>query len=102
MSWIDINVQLPPENKYVIVKVPHMPWRDFDDPTGVFHDVAKMRKGISMQERSALKDEDERKITWYGEDEGFNNERSYYFTTFGPTMYFGQDVTHWAHLPNEY
>lgn len=54
---------------------------------------------ISVKERDAMS-ECERKNSWESADEGFNNEVAYNWETFGPSSYFGQEVTHWARIPD--
>lgn len=60
--------------------------------------VVRFKVGISKAERQALPEGD-RKGTYYGADEAWNNERPYQWTTFGSLDLFGQDVDYWFELP---
>ena len=96
--------EMPPEGKYILVYVPDMPWRDSTDQRGVFWKVAKFVKGMSKEERRVLENSDNpvdrERARWYcSADEFGNNRRPYYFDTFGPDSYFGQDVDIWCELP---
>ena len=76
-AWIETTEQLPPLNKYVVVRLNKKNWIDDDDPVNVYTDVAKRIK--SKQEG--------------------NNKRDYQWNTFGPARYFGQEVDHWFEIP---
>lgn len=90
---------LPSDNTYVLAHYNGGNWNDSDDQKGCEWVVAKFIIGISTEEREKLS-ECKRKHTWKPQDEGFNNERPYYWSTFGPSSFFGQDVDFWCELPN--
>lgn len=75
-AWINIKDELPPLNRYVLIR--HKLTNHFDshDQLGVQYDVAKRR---TAQE--------------FG-----NNHRDYEWTTFGPMTYFGKDVDFWMEI----
>ena len=96
--------EMPPEGKYILIYVPDRPWRDSTDQRGVFWKVAKFVKGISLEERRKLENSDNpvdrERARWFtSADEFGNNRRPYYFDTFGPDSYFGQEVDIWCELP---
>jgi hypothetical protein len=97
-TWFKPKEKLPPPNTYVLIHVPDRPWIDDDDDTGVFFKVAKFVKGISKKERGLLSNEDERKITYYPEDEFGNNHKGYSWKEFGPGEFFGQEVKCWSFI----
>lgn len=101
--WIQIEDELPPENKYVLIRHNKTNLFDSDDQDGVQFCVAAMRKGISIAERKQLGPTSIRARTYCGADEDGNNRKPYNFTMFGPGSFFGQEVTHWMpiHPPAE-
>lgn len=120
-DWIYTKDELPIVGRYVLVHLVKTNWIDSTDPKGVYHDVAKMVKGISLEEREAMKNGDlpdadmnyrtnlstgnpmmvTRSMTYTSADEGMNNERPYVWKTFGPSSYFGQEVDRWLPIPEE-
>ena len=118
--WISVNDELPPEGKYVLVHLTKDNWIDEGDQDGVYFKTAKLRKGISLQEREEMKRGErpdpntfgyrfpggvqqtvtsKRSATHGGEDEYGNNLRPYNWENFGPGDWFGQDVDYWMPIP---
>lgn len=58
-------------------------------------------RGITMKERKALPDSDERKSRFRFGDEHGNNTKPYKWEGEGAIDYFGQDITHWCKLPKK-
>lgn len=114
-QWINTADFLPPERKYVLVRH-NGNWFDKDDQENVRLAVAKLVKGISEEDRENMKngltplehqtcfDGDYRAKTYErwkiykGEDQHANNLVPYKWETFGPTSFFGQDVTMWKFI----
>jgi len=95
-NWKYTKDELPKEGKYVLV---HLIDEDEEDDT---YSVAKIKIGISEEERDRLLDEDEddeRGNLYCGEDEDGNNEAPYIWLTPGADDYFGQDVDRWLEIP---
>lgn len=99
MTWISTKDKLPEEGKYVLARHNRGTWVDEDDPENVNCVVVKLRRGISIIERTALPDNDERKKCYTSDDEYGNNLVPYSFHQFGPDHYFGQQITHWMPIP---
>lgn len=123
MKWIKINSikDLPPEGKYVIAKHNCGNWNDSDDQENVNTVVVKLVKGISIQERKLMADgilpdkyendtikpglpftpndtlTTRSEIYRFG-DEFANNLVPYQWKTFGPTSFFGQEITHYCFI----
>ena len=121
MSWIKINSEkdLPEEGKYVLVKHTRGTWHDGRDQENVNCVVAILEKGLSENDRQKMKDgtlpdeqtrppEDHgsyklsglRSDTYRSCDEHGNNQVPYYWDTFGPDSFFGQDISHWMPIPS--
>jgi len=102
--WKKTEDILPPENKYVIGKHSRGTWRDRNDQKNVNTVIVSLRKGMSLKEREALINGTEEEImrsrTWRSEDQGDNNDKPYYFDTFGPDSFFGQDIPYWTEIPD--
>lgn len=116
-DWKDPEVELPPEGRYVLVRITRRTWIDGDDQDGVQYQIAKLVKGISEETRAKMKageleDPDyplygmrrgevpaKRSAVHTGGDEGMNNERPYQWRTFGPCAFFGQEVDRWMEIP---
>jgi len=118
--WIDVNKKLPPQGKYVLVHLNKDNHGDQDDPKGVYFHVAKLKMGISKGDREKMKSGElpdidifnigysmegrfikagKRSDAYFEEDEKDNNKRPYKWFTFGPSIYFGQDVDYWMKIP---
>lgn len=90
----------PRDGQYVLVKLDKDNWDDRGNDD-VYFKVVKFVRGMSIAERAALPDTDWRKTSWGSADEEGNNLRPYCWDTFGPSCYFGQEVTHYWDLPTE-
>ena len=118
--WVDASKHLPDAGKYVLVHLTKDNWRDSEDQAGVYFKIAKLRRGISLDERARMKagelpDPDShgwiapddqwqrvtsrRSDTYKGEDEYGNNQRPYCWKSFGPDSYWGQEVDYWMPIP---
>lgn len=82
-KWIDCAVELPPLNRYVVGFYNGGNWGDSDDPINVNGVVVKRVMVTPGRECP-------------------NNKRDYEYNTFGPSNFFGQDISHWFPLPVEY
>lgn len=99
-TWIDASKQLPNEGEYVLVHHTRDNWHDHRDEEGVHYKVAILERGISIDERNKLKAvNDPRGYTYRECDEDGNNLRPYYWKTFGPGGFWGQEVDYWMKLP---
>jgi len=98
MVWISTKDQLPEPGKYVFAKHNRGTWSDRTDQENVNTVVVKLVRGISMEEREQMKDT-ERSRVYKSEDEHGNNLVPYYWNSFGPDSFFGQDITHWMPIP---
>lgn len=78
-GWIDVNEQLPPEDKYVLVHLNYNNWPDKADPEGVYFKVCKLQMCNGMYKKPNNK----RDFEWY--DSGH--------------FHFGQDVDFWMNIP---
>lgn len=109
MKWIEIEKELPPERKYVLAKHNRVTWDaphpTPDDQTNVNKVVVKLIKGMSQIERQLMKVNDptnERsKMSRFGDEEEDNNKVSFAWCSFGPDRFFGQEITHWSHIPGD-
>ena len=105
-QWIPVSEQLPDEGQYVLIWV------------GTCQ-VARIKKGISEEERAAMKRgqlNDPETVYWEPKRGSFKVKRSsiygsadvhgnnlvpyHWYANGGPMEWFGQDVTHWAYLPD--
>lgn len=77
MEWINVKERLPEFDKYVLGRYNLKNWHDKDDQENVICVVVKFIKS---------------KI------EG-NNLCPYQWDTFGPSKFFGQEISYWAELP---
>lgn len=92
--------ELPPDNTYVLCEHSRGTWSDNDDNHGVNFVVLKFVRGISEQERAALKMEGDRRANvTFSADEHGNNLRPYCWKEFGPDCFFGQDIKRWMEIP---
>lgn len=104
-EWIFVGSELPPEDLYVLV------WHGG-------YQIAKLARGISKDERSKMRagelDDPVEEVWSYNTgaelvkrssiykacDEHGNNTRPYcWYLNFQGNSLFGQNVTHWAYLP---
>lgn len=93
--------EMPPANKYVLIRLKAAPWIDHSDQSNVLWKVAKCIYGISIEERQELKKKGFHRANIYKTgDEWGNNAKPYEFKEFGPGTYFGQDVDVWCELPS--
>ena len=92
--------KLPKNNQYVLAFFPSLPWKVCDaennDHKWV---VVEFVRGISIKERENLDELDERKKTYFSEDEQDDNEKPYCWSPFGSDLFFGQEATLWCDLP---
>ena len=116
--WIAADDELPEEGKYVLGIHNKGNWYDSKDQDHVNMVIVRLQKGISAQDREKMisgeiEDTDEGPYScgWssgYSKrssitkacDEDGNNKRPYNWETFGPSSFFGQDITHWLELPS--
>ena len=125
MDLIRVEDRLPENNEYVLIHLTITNWKDKDDTGGKrFWRVAKFIRGISKEEREAMKQgrvydpieigrtcptppgewvshETRRSNVHKSEDESGNNLVPYCWDEFGPGNRFGQDVDLWAELPSK-
>lgn len=117
MEWISTNDRLPQEGKYVIAKHNRGTWNDGDDQENVNTVVVKLVRGISIAEREKMKSgiipenlergwclsdgwkDTPRHLVYKSGDEHGNNHKPYYWDSFGPDSFNGQDITHWLPIP---
>lgn len=100
MKWIKSEDKLPPEGKYVLGRHNRGTWHDGSDQANVNCVVVKLIRGISMEEREKMRIKLPPRANIYKpEDEHSNNEKPYYWSSFGPDSFFGQTVTHWLPIP---
>jgi hypothetical protein len=90
---------LPQEGRYVLAHHTRGTWIDSTDQYGCEWVVVKMRRGISLEEREAMDDSDERKRIYCMEDEFGNNNVPYAWAQFGPDSFFGQNIDMWMEIP---
>jgi hypothetical protein len=76
MTWTDPNDELPPLNMFVIAKLNKTNWIH-DDPNVT----------VTVVERR------------HDEYPDGNNQREYYWDSFGGGTYFGQEVIRWMYIP---
>jgi len=112
LSWININDQLPPEGRYVLIHLLKDNWI-CSDKDGVYYKVARLESGLSKADRAKMESGEipnpevvfvsgrhSRRSRVYGSaDEHENNKRPYWFSEFGPGSYFGQEVDFWMEIP---
>ena len=105
MKFIEIKSEkdLPPERKYVIGKH-NRGWRDKDDQKNVNTVIVKLIKGLTEDDRLKMEKGElpNPLIKGWNLSEGTlfgNNEKPYYWGTFGLDSFFGQSITHWCEIP---
>lgn len=103
--WIPVTERLPEENEYVMIWCGEC-------------QIARIEKGISEEQRKAMKRGElddpcetgwtlssgyftlKRSQSYKACDEQGNNRVPYcWYANGGPMKWFGQEVTHWAYLP---
>jgi len=121
-NMIPVSEQLPPSNTYVLGRHNLDNWHDSDDQAGVQFVVVKLVEGISQSTREkmlsreiedpmvgepeviseelGLGTDGKRSSLYTSGDEHGNNTVPYAWDTFGPTSFFGQEITHWQRLPH--
>ena len=104
-EWISVKDRLPEENEYVMIWCGEC-------------QIARIEKGISEEQRNAMKRGElddpyetgwtlssgyftlKRSQSYKACDEQGNNRVPYcWYANGGPMKWFGQEVTHWAYLP---
>ena len=104
-QWISVEDRLPEENEYVMIWCGEC-------------QIARIEKGISEEQRNAMKRGElddpyetgwtlssgyftlKRSQSYKACDEQGNNRVPYcWYANGGPMKWFGQEVTHWAYLP---
>lgn len=100
MHWISTEDRLPEPGKYVLARHDRGTWIDDTDQENVNCVVVKLQFGISISQREALPDYDQRKNRYTADDEHGNNLVPYSFHCFGPDHFFGQFITHWMPIPS--
>lgn len=88
-GWISVDEKLPKDKTYVLAIHNRGTWKDQDDPERVNVVVVKFVRGLSEEERMSGN------RTYTPADEGFNNEKPYYWSRFGPDCFFGQSIIYW-------
>ena len=83
LRWHRPDDRLPKAGRYVLAQLIRDNWIDREDMDGCRYDVVKL---------IILKRADQK---------GGNNQRPYFWDTFGPDSYFGQDVTRWTYFRGE-
>jgi len=91
-----VKDKLPRSGQWVCARYTGGNWGVSEDL--LYWVVAKFVTGISIAEREALPDGD-RKRTYKGGDEAWNNTRPYEWDTHGALSIFGQEVDYWFELP---
>ena len=94
--WIECKEALPDENTWVlgVINSIHL---GSDLPKCA---IVKIRKGITSEERAALKSVgDPRAKEFRFGDEANNNLTNYAWRTSGILSYFGQEIIRWQPLP---
>ena len=101
-GWIQINSEedLPEEGKYVLARHNRDTWRDSTDQPNVNCIVVKLKRGLSMNDRETLLENDERKNQYYWGDEHSNNLVPYRWQQFGSNDFFGQEITEYILIPD--
>lgn len=99
MIPISTKDRLPENNQYVLARFPNMPWEDPDTDIDHLWVVVRFVRGLSVDDRAALSDEDERKHLYSSADEYANNQCPYCWDTFGSDSFFGQEADYWCELP---
>ena len=97
LNWVKPEDELPKEGKYVLGRYARDNHIDRNDMEGVRYNVITLVKGLSKEDRAAMPYCD-RSITYRHGDEEGNNLVPYAWDSFGPSSYFGQDITHWAYF----
>lgn len=97
-KWRFTKDELPKENKACVIWIPKRPWELDKVGSGIFYKVAWLVRGISLKERESMKESERRKHIYRPEDEYGNNQVSFYWETFGPDSYFGQEVIAWTYI----
>ena len=91
---------LPEPNQYVLAHLTHGNWVDGEDPTGNrYWVVVKFVRGISLEQRERLPDDDPQKYAFRNCDAFGNNVEAYCWEEFGPGHFFGHEVDFWSELP---
>ena len=111
MQLFDPQVELPPNNTYVLAHFPTQPWGSSDAPNDEHKwVVVKFIQGITLLERQAMKlgllpnpayNSGFRADYYCSEDEHANNKLPYYWDSFGANSFNGQEASKWCHLPTE-
>ena len=100
MELILRKQKLPKNKQYVLAYFPGRPWNDSDVGNNEHKwVVVKFVRGLSCAERASLSDTDGRKSLFRSEDEDGNNQVPYYWDTFGPDSFYGQEAECWCELP---
>lgn len=101
MEVISVTEKLPENKQYVLAYAFDRPWSDRSAKKYEhLWVVVKFYRGLSIQDRKILLDENERKLIFRTEDEHDNNEKPYCWNPFGPGVFFGQEISHWCELPD--
>ena len=117
-NWIKTKVELPPEGKYVIGRYNGTNWHDSTDQKNVNCVVVKLIKGLSKADRTKMITGElpdpiveagwclsegytkcKRSVLFKSDDEQSNNKRPYYWHTFGPSSFNGQEIKEWTPIP---
>lgn len=102
MHWISTEDRLPEPGKYVLARHDRGTWVDDTDQENVNCVVVKLKFGISISQRDALPDYDQRKNRYTADDEHGNNLVPYSFHGFDSDDFSGQSITHWMPIPSIY
>ena len=104
--WIKSEDELPPEGKYVIGKHNRGTWVSGTDQENVNTVIVKLEKGYTEKQRIEIKNdpnatsEEKYNASFSNPPNQYgNNEKPYGWSTFGPDYFFGQNITHWAYIP---
>ena len=98
----NVKNRLPENGEYVLAYVNRNTWYDVQDKfNNRYWKVVKFITGISIDQRTYLKNiNNERSSIYKFGDEHGNNLVPYAWKEFGPSSFFGQEITIWASLPN--
>lgn len=115
-KWVSVKDELPIEGNYVLVHVINRPWIGEDDVDGKFYKVAKLKNGITKDQRDSMRlgllhdpkdsvlDREQgyqnvkRSDIYSSEDEHGNNKFPYIWETFGVDKFTGDEVDYWMYI----
>ena len=109
-QFINTADKLPEPNKYVLGIHNRDTWHDRDDYEHVNYVVVKFVPGLSMADREKMKSGElpdpfsevvKRSSEIKSADQYGNNLKPYFWDTFGPGSFNGQEIEWWMPLPEK-